>query len=161
MAMKPQLVALLEAMKALGLKPMHELSPVDAREQMEAGVRARNIPPIELGSVEERSIPGPHGEIPVRVYRPEGADAALGALVYYHGGGHVMAEQAADHMPAAMVIDKQSRRRGPILSRDIETRGDQSRRPRNAQLAGVLDLGRRQVTRGDRAFHLLARVDRA
>jgi acetyl esterase len=93
MAMKPQLVELLGAMKALGLKPMHELSPVDAREQMEAGVRARNNPPIELGSIEEQTIPGPAGDIPVRLYRPEGAagdGAPLGALVYYHGGGHVV-----------------------------------------------------------------------
>ncbi len=90
MAMKPQLVELLEAMKALGLKPMHELSPVDAREQMEAGVRARNNPPLELGSIEEQSIPGPAGDIPVRVYRPKGATGSVGALVYYHGGGHVI-----------------------------------------------------------------------
>ena len=93
MAMKPQLVALLEAMAALGLKPMHELSPVDARQQMEEGVRARDVPTIEVGSVEDRTIPGPGGEIPVRIYRPDGADGAgpeLGALVYFHGGGHVI-----------------------------------------------------------------------
>ncbi|MBT7664023.1 MAG: alpha/beta hydrolase fold domain-containing protein, partial [Rhodospirillaceae bacterium] len=90
MPLKPQLVEILEAMKALGMKPMHELSPVDAREQMEAGVRARNVTPIELGSIEEQSIPGPHGDIPVRIYRPKGASGPLGALVYYHGGGHVI-----------------------------------------------------------------------
>ncbi|MDA1099472.1 MAG: alpha/beta hydrolase [Proteobacteria bacterium] len=106
MAMKPQLVELLEAMKALGLKPMHELSPVDAREQMEAGVRARNIPPIELGSVEDRGIPGPDGEIPVRVYRPDGGGDALGALVYYHGGGHVIGSMDThDSVARAMCRD--------------------------------------------------------
>ena len=106
MAMKPQLVELLEAMKALGLKPMHELSPVAAREQMEAGVKARNVPPITLGSIEEQSIPGPGGEIPVRVYRPEGADGALGALVYYHGGGHVIGSMDThDSVARAMCKD--------------------------------------------------------
>jgi acetyl esterase len=90
MVMKPQLVALLEAMAALGLKPMHELSPVAAREQMEGAVRARDITAIELGSIKEQSIPGPSGDITVRVYRPEGAEGAMGALVYYHGGGHVI-----------------------------------------------------------------------
>ncbi len=106
MAMKPQLVELLEAMKALGLKPMHELSPVDAREQMEAGVRARNIPPIELASVEDRSIPGPDGDIPVRVYRPEGAGDGLGALVYFHGGGHVIGSMDThDSVARAMCRD--------------------------------------------------------
>ncbi|MDP7547457.1 MAG: alpha/beta hydrolase [Alphaproteobacteria bacterium] len=106
MAMKPQLVTLLEAMKALGLKPMHELSPVDARAQMEAGVKARNVPPIELGSIEEQSIPGPGGNIPVRVYRPEGADGPLGALVYYHGGGHVIGSMDThDSVARAMCRD--------------------------------------------------------
>ena len=106
MAMKPQLIDLLEAMKALGLKPMHELSPVAAREQMEAGVRARNVPPIELGSIEDRSIPGPAGDIPVRVYRPEGASSPLGALVYYHGGGHVIGSlDTHDSVARAMCRD--------------------------------------------------------
>jgi acetyl esterase len=106
MAMKPQLVKLLEAMKALGLKPMHELSPVDARAQMEAGVKARNLPPIELGSVEEQSVPGPDGDIPVRVYRPEGAEGLLGALVYYHGGGHVIGSMDThDSVARAMCRD--------------------------------------------------------
>ncbi|MDP6690840.1 MAG: alpha/beta hydrolase [Alphaproteobacteria bacterium] len=90
MAMKPQLVALLEAMAALGLKPMHELTPVDARQQMEEGVRARDVPTIEVGGVEDRTIPGPGGEIPVRIYHPEGATSGSGALVYFHGGGHVI-----------------------------------------------------------------------
>ena len=35
------------------------------------------------------AIPGPGGEIPVRVYRPNG-DAGLPVLVYYHGGGWVI-----------------------------------------------------------------------
>jgi acetyl esterase len=90
MAMKPQLVELLEAMKALGLKPMHELSPTDARIQMAETAKARNVDVIEVGSVEDTTIPGPAGEIPIRTYRPAQAAGKLGALVYYHGGGHVI-----------------------------------------------------------------------
>lgn len=90
MAMKPQLVDLLEAMKALGLKPMHELSPVKARIQMTETAKARNVAVIEVGSVEDSTVPGPAGDIPVRIYRPAGAGGKLGALVYYHGGGHVI-----------------------------------------------------------------------
>ena len=90
MAMKPQLVDLLEAMKALGLKPMHELSPVAARIQMAETAKARNVAVIEVGGVEDRTVPGPAGDIPVRIYRPAGARGKLGALVYYHGGGHVI-----------------------------------------------------------------------
>ena len=89
MAMKPQVVALLEKMAALNLPAIHSLEPPAAREQMLAQVRARDVPVIEVGSIEDRTIPGPAGEIPVRIYRPEGGNEP-GALVYYHGGGHVI-----------------------------------------------------------------------
>jgi acetyl esterase/lipase len=42
----------------------------------------------------DRTIPGPGGDIPVRVYRPHGA-AGAGArplVVYFHGGGFVLGE---------------------------------------------------------------------
>jgi acetyl esterase len=42
-----------------------------------------------VAQVENRRIPGPAGGIPVRIYKPE-ARGALGALVYYHGGGFVL-----------------------------------------------------------------------
>ncbi|MDP6345558.1 MAG: alpha/beta hydrolase, partial [Alphaproteobacteria bacterium] len=90
MALKPQLAAFLDVVKELGLKPVAELTPVEAREQMEAAVRARDLPPIEVGDVDDRAIPGPGGDIPVRIYRPAGGDGPLGALVYFHGGGHVI-----------------------------------------------------------------------
>jgi acetyl esterase len=90
MPVKPEVAEFLEAVKKLGLKPVAALSPDAAREQMEAGVRARNLPEVPVGSVDNRTIPGPAGEIPVRVYRPDGADGRRGALVYFHGGGHVI-----------------------------------------------------------------------
>ncbi|MBT5191240.1 MAG: alpha/beta hydrolase [Rhodospirillaceae bacterium] len=106
MAMKPQLIDLLEAMKALGLKPMHELSPVDARIQMEAGVKARDFPTVVVGEVEDRTVPGPAGEIPVRTYRPANASGATGALVYFHGGGHVIGSpDSHDSVARAMCRD--------------------------------------------------------
>ena len=87
----PQVAAFLKRVAAANLKPITELSPPDARAQMEAGVRARNIPPPIIGSATDRTIPGPGGSIPVRIYRPlESEGKALPVLVYYHGGGHVI-----------------------------------------------------------------------
>ncbi len=40
-------------------------------------------------AAEERTIPGPGGEIPVRIYRPEGVEDP-GICVYFHGGGFVI-----------------------------------------------------------------------
>ena len=44
---------------------------------------------IELAEVEDRSIPGPRGPIPIRVYRPS-IDENLPVCVYFHGGGFVI-----------------------------------------------------------------------
>ncbi|MEY4424850.1 MAG: hypothetical protein RJB56_477 [Actinomycetota bacterium] len=46
--------------------------------------------PLPQGvTTEERSIPGRHGEIPVRIYRFENLQANAPALVWFHGGGFV------------------------------------------------------------------------
>jgi acetyl esterase len=41
-----------------------------------------------VAHVEDRFIPGPGGPLRIRIYRPE-VDHQVGALVYFHGGGHV------------------------------------------------------------------------
>jgi acetyl esterase len=38
-------------------------------------------------AVTDKEIPGPAGDIKVRIYRPESADGALGAYFHTHGGG--------------------------------------------------------------------------
>ena len=40
-------------------------------------------------NVVDRTIPGPGGDIPVRVYTPVDAATPPGVLVYFHGGGFV------------------------------------------------------------------------
>jgi acetyl esterase/lipase len=51
------------------------------------------VEPIPVGRVEDRAIPGPDQEIPVRVYWPEtgGASTAPPVVVFFHGGGWVLA----------------------------------------------------------------------
>ena len=46
----------------------------------------------EVGRVENRDIPGPHGPIPIRIYWPEGANPETPLPVYinYHGSGYVV-----------------------------------------------------------------------
>jgi acetyl esterase len=48
-------------------------------------------PVQEVGRVENRLIPGPAGEIPVRIYWPKGGDPR-GLLVFFHGGGWVICD---------------------------------------------------------------------
>jgi len=88
-SLHPQIVQVLEAMAKAELRPIEAMTPVEARAQMEATARARKAEPLPVAQVEERMIPGPGGEIRLRLYRPNAA-APVPAIVYYHGGGHVI-----------------------------------------------------------------------
>jgi acetyl esterase len=47
-----------------------------------------DAPPV--AHVEDRAIPGPDGEIPVRIYRPDGTSLPL--IVFFHGGVFVLGD---------------------------------------------------------------------
>jgi acetyl esterase len=64
-------------------------TPAEARAAMEAATSAELMPRHPVFAVEERTVPGPAGAIPVRVYRPSGAPS-LPVLVWLHGGGWVL-----------------------------------------------------------------------
>ena len=69
---------------------LQEMTPQEARSAYRE-MRALQGKPEDVAVVEERTVPGPAGDIPVRVYRPEGA-GAFPALVYYHGGGWIIGD---------------------------------------------------------------------
>jgi acetyl esterase len=48
-------------------------------------------PPEDVADVTDRTIPGPAGDVPVRIYTPAG-DGPRGVLVYFHGGGWVIGD---------------------------------------------------------------------
>ncbi|OBJ69883.1 lipase [Mycobacterium sp. 1274756.6] len=57
----------------------------------------RPAKPVAVEEIIDRTIPGPGGAaaLPIRVYRPRGAQpgsAGLPVLVYYHGGGFVLCD---------------------------------------------------------------------
>jgi acetyl esterase len=89
----PQIQKVLEAMARLDLKPIEAMTPTEAREQMETMAASRKAEPLATARIENRTIPGPAGEIPMRIYWPNASGiskASLPAIVYYHGGGHVI-----------------------------------------------------------------------
>ena len=88
MALDPAAVGLLQQLEEAGMPPLNEMSPADARVAAE-GFVALGGPGEEMAEVSERTIPGPHGDIPIRIYRPEPGESAP-CLVYYHGGGWVI-----------------------------------------------------------------------
>ena len=64
-----------------------------ARLREEGATRARMLQgrPVDVAKVEEMKIPGPGGEIPIRIYWPV-EDGPLPVVVYYHGGGWVIGD---------------------------------------------------------------------
>jgi acetyl esterase len=79
MALDPQAKFLLEQMEAAGAPPMSSLSPEEARMTTDFSLLAGA--PEEVAKIDNRTIPGPAGEIPVRIYTPEG-EGPFPALVY-------------------------------------------------------------------------------
>jgi len=89
-ALHPQIQRVLQVMAEANLKPIEAMTPAEARAQMEATAQSRKAEPLPVARVEERVISGPTGNIRLRLYWPNGAAAPLSAIVYYHGGGHVI-----------------------------------------------------------------------
>ncbi|AUY47990.1 alpha/beta hydrolase [Streptomyces sp. CB01881] len=88
MPLHPQAQALRERRAQAGTPPLYTLTPAQARAADLADIRAAAGTPEPVAAVEEHRIPGPAGELTLRLYRPEQAGgAALPALLYLFGGG--------------------------------------------------------------------------
>ncbi len=87
MPLDPQAKTILDQLNAAGQIDPDSLTP----EQMRAVFDAMSLPsePTAVGRTEDRSVPGPGGDIPVRVYAP-GGDGPFPILAYFHGGGFVI-----------------------------------------------------------------------
>lgn len=103
MALHPAAKLILEQMEASGAPAMSTLSPAEARVSMDISMLAGVTE--EVASVKERLIPGPAGEIPVRIYTPEG-QGPFPALIYYHGGGWVIGNLDAVDVPCRQLTNR-------------------------------------------------------
>lgn len=80
----PQAAQLLEARAAMNLKPFAAMTTADeAREALAARMLVTDLP---IHSVQDERVPGPAGDIPVRIFTPTDEEP-LPAVVYIHGGG--------------------------------------------------------------------------
>lgn len=85
MALHPQAQALIDGVKGMGLAPFETYSVEEGRQYIET-IRQFMVPPRDIASVQDTAIPGPEGDIGMRIYRPE-AEGLLPAVFYFHGGG--------------------------------------------------------------------------
>jgi acetyl esterase len=90
----PQIGQMLAMLEQMGGRSLAEGTP----EQARAGFRLltvdlrrpENVVPV--GDVEDLTIPVEHGELPARVYRPDGASGPVPTVVFFHGGGFVIGD---------------------------------------------------------------------
>jgi len=69
------------------------MTGAEARAHVKRMVASLATDPEPVARVENRSVPGPDGPVPVRIYWPQTAPPApLPALVYFHGGGWVICD---------------------------------------------------------------------
>lgn len=68
---------------------LFELGVEGAREALATMLSTAN--PEEVARVENRTFPGPAGDVPTRIYSPAGAGPHP-ALVFFHGGGWVLGD---------------------------------------------------------------------
>ena len=94
MPLDPEAKASLEKRIEMGVLEPHESSPEEARALQAA---RPNLPGPEVASVSDHLAPGPHGDVPVRVYVPATDDAGpLPVCMWFHGGGWVIGSVATN-----------------------------------------------------------------
>src|SRR5579884_3163536 len=91
MPLDPQAQAFLDQLSALNAPPISAVPIEQARETIRMMMAAPGEPE-PVAHVENRVIPGPAGDIPVRIYTPQG-NAPFPVLIYFHGGGFVIGDR--------------------------------------------------------------------
>jgi len=84
----PQVQEYLHGLSEQGLPPLYRLPLAEARETYR-DLSVPDEPPESVGSITDRTIPGPDGEVPIRIYRPT-ADGPRPAIAFFHGGGWML-----------------------------------------------------------------------
>ena len=85
----PELAEIVRLAGAAPVLPLDRATVGTFRELTRAGMLAYGDGP-KLARVEDRTVPGPRGEIPVRVYHPD--TPPIGVLVFFHGSGFVICD---------------------------------------------------------------------
>jgi len=98
MPLHRQTADLLAMMEALGLPPIQDVTPAEARAQREALARPSPEPIAEVRDVDAAGVP-------CRFYRPD-TIRSPGLLVWYHGGGWVLGDLESHDDPCRSLANR-------------------------------------------------------
>ncbi|GER92161.1 putative lipase LipH [Dictyobacter vulcani] len=91
MPVDSQTQIMLDQLKAFNFSLTGNKTPEEARELVRTMLQALSYTPEPVKQSENRTIPGPGGELPIRVYTPEGS-GPFPIVLYFHGGGWVIGD---------------------------------------------------------------------
>jgi len=98
-SIKPEMAVVIEKLASLGGKPIETLDAKEARLQptptdaVTAVMKDHNITmPLPLCDTIGKDIPVSGGKTHIRIYTPKAGKAPFPVVVYYHGGGFVIAD---------------------------------------------------------------------
>jgi acetyl esterase len=103
MPLHPEAQQLLAALEAAGLPPFEHMTVPQAREAAKGFIDLQGEP--EDLSTQDRAVPGPAGEIPIRVYTPAG-DGPKPVIMYFHGGGWVIGDLDVCDNPVRRIANR-------------------------------------------------------
>lgn len=101
------------AMEQMGTAFAEAATPAPATPEAEVAASRQGyrlmIPlagkPEPVEQVEDRTIPGPAGQIPIRIYRPR-SESGLPVLLYFHGGGFVIGDLDTHDTPLRSLANR-------------------------------------------------------
>jgi len=94
MPLDPELQPIVDLVHSVELPAPQELGADAMRANFDLFSVSLGTGPGSVSAVDV-ALPARAGEVPVRVYRPDGADGDVAALVFFHGGGFVIGDLAS------------------------------------------------------------------
>lgn len=99
--LEPQTQAIVDMLQQVESPPPGEMTVERSRLGLTMMALSMAGPPTEVHEIEDSAIPGPAGDLPIRIYRAGEADAEAptGAVLYIHGGGfYIGSVHTHDHV---------------------------------------------------------------
>lgn len=96
MPLTAQNAEFLQSLADAGAQPFHTMEPVQCRQAFDALLLSMPATTATVADISDSTIPGPGGDLAVRVYTPDGP-GPFPALLYLHGGGWVIGSLDANN----------------------------------------------------------------